>query len=171
MLTAELGAAAAKAGSMPATLIAMSAGGISIDFDRSVLLQMVVFLLLVVALKPLLFDPVLKVFEERERRNEGYRAEARRMQEEAGELLQRYERALDRVRQVASEERERIRVETAKLEAEILAEAQESTKRILEEGRREMEADVNAKRFELGKQSEKIASEMASRLLGREVWS
>ena len=169
MLTAELGAAAAKAGSMPLALLAMSGGGVRIDFDRSVLVQMVIFAALVVVLKPLLFDPVLRVFEERERRTEGYRAEARRMQEEAGELLRQYERELDRVRQVASQERERIRAETSQLEAEILAEAQQATTQMLDEGRRQIEAEVNAIRFELGQQSERIAAHIASRVLGREV--
>ena len=57
-------------------------------------------------LKPLLFDPVLKVFSLREERTEGARATARELQEKAGELLQKYEKELERVHQVAAEERE-----------------------------------------------------------------
>ena len=34
------------------------AGGVPLDFDRTVLLQIVVFAVLIVVLKPLLFDPM-----------------------------------------------------------------------------------------------------------------
>jgi F-type H+-transporting ATPase subunit b len=169
MLTAEFGAASAKAGSMPATVLAMSGGGIQIDFDRTVLLQALLFMVLVVILKPLLFDPVIRVFEAREKRTEGARAEAREMQDEAGELLQRYERELNRIREVASEERERLRVETAKLEAEILLEGQRAAAQTLEDGRRQIKAEGQAVRFELGQAAERLAKQMAARVLGREV--
>src|SRR3954453_8637843 len=66
------------------------------DFDLSFLLQMLVFASLIVVLRPLLFDPVLRVFEERERRTDGARDSARAMQEEAGALLSRYERSWPR---------------------------------------------------------------------------
>lgn len=144
-------------------------GGVSIDFDQTVLMQMVLFAVLVVVLKPLLFDPMLRVFEQREQRTEGAKADARHMQEEAGVLLRRYERELERVHRVAAEERERLRSETARLEAEILDQARESANRIASEGRRLVEAEVNAIRFELGKQSEVLAEQIASRVLGRGV--
>ena len=37
------------------------------DFDLTFVLQMLLFALLIVVLRPLLFDPVLRVFEERRR--------------------------------------------------------------------------------------------------------
>jgi F-type H+-transporting ATPase subunit b len=170
MLTAQLGAAAAHATSLPAGVLAMSGGGVRIDIDPlSVAVQMLVFAALIVVLKPLLLDPVLRVLEEREKRTDGARAEARRMQEEAGELLRQYERELDRVRQVASEERERLRAETTELEAEILKSAHQAAAEILEEGRQRIEKEINAMRFGLGRESERIAGEMAARVLGREV--
>jgi F-type H+-transporting ATPase subunit b len=165
-LTAEFGAVAART---PATVLAMSGGAIQIDFDRSVLVQALLFVALAVILKPLLFDPVLRLFEEREKRIDGARAEARQMQETAGELLRQYERELERVREVASEERERLRAETAVLEAEILAQAHEATAKILEDGHRQIETEISALRFELGQETERIARQMAASVLGREV--
>jgi F-type H+-transporting ATPase subunit b len=144
-------------------------GGVAIDFDRTVVLQMVLFSVLVVVLKPLLFDPMLRVFEERERRTDGARAEARAMQEQAGELLRKYEAELERIRRVAAQEREQARQETTRLEAEILRDGRETTTRILDEGRRRIDAELNAIRFELGQQSELLAQQAAARVLGREV--
>jgi F-type H+-transporting ATPase subunit b len=147
----------------------LASGGVSIDFDRTFIVQMVVFGLLVLLLKPLLFDPVLKIFEQREERTEGAKAAARHMQEKAGELLRRYERELERVGRVATEERERLRTETARLEAEILNEARAVTSETIEQGRRKLESEVAAIRFNLGKQSEILARDIATRVLGREV--
>ena len=145
------------------------AGGVPLDFDRTVLLQIVLFAVLIVALKPLLLDPVLKVFALREERTEGARATARELQEKAGELLQRYEKELERVKQVASDERDLLRSETTKLEAEILREARDATTRIVEEGRRKIELEVNSIRLAVGAESEKVAQMIVERVVGQGV--
>jgi F-type H+-transporting ATPase subunit b len=146
---------------------AMAGGGVPLDFDRSVLLQIVVFAVLIVVLKPLLFDPVLKVFSLREERTEGARATARELQEKAGELLRKYEKELERVQQVAAEERELLRSETAKLEAEILRDAREVTTRIVEDGRKRIETEVNSIRVAVGAESEKVAQMIVERVVGQ----
>jgi F-type H+-transporting ATPase subunit b len=145
----------------------MAGGGVPLDFDRSVLLQIVVFAVLIVVLKPLLFDPVLKVFSLREERTEGARATARELQEKAGELLRKYEKELERVQQVAAEERELLRSETAKLEAEILRDAREVTTRIVEDGRKRIETEVNSIRVAVGAESEKVAQMIVERVVGQ----
>lgn len=139
------------------------------DFDNTVILQAVLFTLLLLILKPLLFDPMLRVFALREERTDGARATARELQERAGELLGEYERELGRVAQVAAEERERLRAETAKLEATILQEAREATARIIENGRKKIEGEVNAIRFDLGRASERNAEEIVAQLLDRRM--
>jgi F-type H+-transporting ATPase subunit b len=160
--------AAPEMASLIASSLAM-AGGVSIDVDKTFVAQAVIFALLVVILKPLLFDPVLRVFEEREKRTEGARAEARVMQEKAGALLRQYEKQLENVNQVATQERERLRNETARLEAEILGEARLVALKVVEEGRGKIRGEVSKIRFDLGRQSEQIAKEIAERVLGREV--
>ena len=169
MLPAQLGAAVVEAGSLTPSILAMSGGGVRIDFDRTFLAQMIIFAVLIVLLDPLLFTPVLRVFQERERRTEGARDDARQMQEEAGELLQEYERALGRVRQAASEERERIRTETRRLEAEILEEATVAAAATVREGRRKIAAELDGMRKDLDAQAASVAREMASCVLGRSV--
>jgi F-type H+-transporting ATPase subunit b len=164
MLLELVGAAAAS--SLEGVLNAM-AGGVPLDFDRTVLVQIIVFTFLILVLKPLLFDPVLKVFALREERTEGARATARELQEKAGELLQRYEKELERVHQVAAEERDRLRSETSKLEAQILNEAREVTTRLVADGRHKIETEVNAIRFDLGKESERVAQMIVDRVSGQ----
>lgn len=151
------------------TLDFFASGGVNIDFDLTFIAQMVVFAALVVVLRPLLFDPVLGLFEERERRTDGARAEARQMQERAGELLVEYETELERVNRVAAEERDRSRAETARLEGEILAEARAAAAKIVDEGRARIEEEVHSIKFDLGRESERLAHDIASSVLGREV--
>lgn len=149
--------------------LAMSGSAIELDFNNIVVFQVVIFVALILVLKPLLFDPMLKIFALREERTEGARGTARELEEEAGELLTRYEAELIRINQAAAEEREHLRTETAKLEAQILEEARAAAAKIVDEGRSRIETEVNAIRFELGKQSERLAGDIASRVLGREA--
>jgi F-type H+-transporting ATPase subunit b len=144
-------------------------GRMTFDFDLTFVLQMVVFATLIVVLKPLLFEPVLRVFEERERRTEGARDAARSMQEQAGELLTRYEKELAKVREVARQERDRMRTETAKVEAEVMAQARETVNRILEEGRARIEKERHQIEFALGRESERLARNVAEAVLGRSL--
>lgn len=149
--------------------LAGGGGGVNLDLDLTFTLQMLVFAVLIVALKPLLFDPVLRIFEERERRTDGARDEAREMQKRAGELLERYEAELSRVGRAAAEEREKMRSETTRLENEIINEARSATAKILADGRRDIAQQVEKIRFDLGRESERLAHQVAARALGREV--
>ncbi len=146
-----------------------SAGGVNLDFDMTFVVQMVAFAILVMILKPLLFEPLLKLFEERERRTEGAKVLARRMDERAGELLRRYETELDVVRRTAAEERDKLRAEAQHLEAQILAEARADTAKLIAEGKRKLETERVATRAELSARVNDVARAIASRVLGREV--
>jgi F-type H+-transporting ATPase subunit b len=143
-------------------------GSVSLDLDNTVVFQLAIFLILMLVLEPLVFSPILRIFALREERTEGERARARELEEEAGSLLERYEQEVARVNQVAAEERDRARAETAKLEAEILEEARKSVARIVDEGRNRIATEVGKMRFDLGKESERLAQDVAARILGRE---
>jgi F-type H+-transporting ATPase subunit b len=142
---------------------------VNLDFDLTFLAHLVAFAVLVMILKPLLFDPLMKLFEERERRTEGAKLLARKMDEKAGELLQRYEAELEAVRRTATEERELLRTEGSKLEAQILAEGRAEVAKLIEQGRARLEADRRVLRAELSTRAADIARDIASRVLGREV--
>jgi F-type H+-transporting ATPase subunit b len=148
-----------------------SAGGVNLDFDLTFVVQMVAFTVLVLILKPLLFDPLMKLFEERERRTEGAKLLARRMDVRAGELLRRYETELEAVRRAAAEEREKLRAEGQRLEAQILAEARAETAKLIEQGKKKLDAERQAVRAELSTKATGLARDIAARILGRELAS
>jgi len=145
------------------------ASAINVDFDPTFLAQFVLFTMFVLVLRPLLFDPLLRVFEEREKRTGGAKHHAREMDAKAGELLTRYEAELDKVRREANLEREKLRKEAKDLETKIMAEAREEAARILESGKARIAAEVEQMRKELKDGQPALASEIASRVLGREV--
>lgn len=145
------------------------ASAISVDFDLTFVAQFLLFATFITLLKPLLFDPLLRVFEERERRTEGAKKEARAMDEEAGELLKQYEAEMEKVRREAGAEREKLRAETAKLEAKIMAEARAETALVIETGKARIAGEVEDLRKELERMKPELAAQIASRILGREV--
>jgi F-type H+-transporting ATPase subunit b len=91
------------------------------------------------------------------------------MQEKAGELLRKYEHELEKVNEVVAAERDRIRAETARLEAEQMAEARRLAAKIIDDGRERIAEEIHAVRFELGRDSERLARDIATSVLGREV--
>ena len=145
------------------------ASAIQLELTAVFFAQFVLFGLFVSILKPLLFDPLLRVFEERERRTEGAKLEAREMDAKAGELLQRYEAELGRVRREAGIERDHLRAETAKLEAQIMAEARAEAAAIIAGGKAQIATEVADLRRDLEAQKPQLAAQIASRILSREV--
>lgn len=146
-----------------------SQAGVTVDFDGSVLIQFVAFIILFLLIKPLLLDPFLRVIEERERRTIGAKDEAREMDEKAADIIRRYEAELEKVRRVAGEERERMRSEAQKLEARILGQAREAADRVVEEGRARIAKEAEMIRTDLRAVTTTLASDIAERVLGREV--
>lgn len=140
---------------------------VAVDFDKSVFLQMMLFSLLVIVLKPLLFDPMLRVFALREERTDGAKSEAREMQEKAAEILSNYESQVAKVRSEATSERDNLRKETAAREAEILEEARVAAEVIAKEGREKLAVEVAALSSDLDKHAAVLAKEIAGGVLGK----
>jgi F-type H+-transporting ATPase subunit b len=144
-------------------------GGVEVDFDMTVLFMVGLFVILWVALKPLLFDPMLKLFEERERRIDGAKLLARKIDEKSAGALTKYEDEMQKGRASANAEREKIRAEGLKREAEILARVRAATTKTLEDGRKQMQLEMAQAKAGLDTEMAGIASDFASRALGREV--
>jgi F-type H+-transporting ATPase subunit b len=144
-------------------------GGVTVDFDLTVLGQVVLFLILLVVLKPMLFDPMLHLFEERERRIDGAKLLARKIDEKSATALTTYETEMAKARASANAERDKLRGEGLKQESEILARVRAATAQTLEEGRKKMQEEVTRARASLQGEAGSIAKELATRVLGREV--
>jgi F-type H+-transporting ATPase subunit b len=144
-------------------------GGVDVDFDATLLIMVALFVFLWIVLKPLLFDPMLRLFEERERRVDGAKLLARKIDEKSAGALATYESGMQQGRAAANEERDRIRAEGLKREAEILAAVRAQTAVTLEAGRNQMKEAAAGARKALAAEMTTLAADFASRALGREV--
>ena len=131
--------------------------------------QIVLFLILLVVLKPMLFDPMLRLFEERERRIDGAKLLARKIDEKSASALTTYEAEMAKARAAANSERDKFRAEGLKKESEILDAVRAATAKTMEEARKRMGEEVSRARTALQGDGATMAKELATRVLGREV--
>ena len=146
-----------------------ASGAVTVDVDPTFVGQIVLFTLLFVLLKPMLFDPMLKLFEERERRTAGAKDDAKKMYAEADQIVQQYEVELDKVKRQAGDERDKLRAEGLRKEQAILAKVRKETNAMVDEGRSKLAREGAALRTELDASSAELAKEIATRVLGRSV--
>lgn len=138
---------------------------ISVDFDKSAFLQMILFAGFVILLKPLLIDPMLALFAAREAGTEGVKDEARQMQERAADILRRYEKEVTSARAQAAQARDASRLETAALESAILGEGRKSADQLTSQGREKIAKEIKAFAAELENLRPLLADQIQTRIL------
>jgi F-type H+-transporting ATPase subunit b len=150
-------------------LAASAPQAITVDVDWTFLVQIGLFVGLTLMLKPVLFDPMLKLFEEREKRIDGAKLQARRIDEKSVTALTKYEGEMAKARAAGGLERDKIRVEAMKREQEILGAVRAATSKTLEDGKRAAQVEADRARTTLRNDATTMARDLASRVLGREV--
>ncbi len=147
----------------------MREGAVTVDIDKTVVVQIVILLVLLVALKPLLFDPTLKLFEEREKRIDGAKKLARDTDKKSAAAEGEFDKQMHKAQAAGNAERDRLRAEATKVENEVLSKMRAETAQILEHGRRATQTDLNAARTQLQSEANSLGRALASRALGRDV--
>jgi F-type H+-transporting ATPase subunit b len=150
-------------------LAASAPQAITVDVDWTFMVQVVLFVVLTLILKPVLFDPMLKLFEEREKRIDGAKLQARRIDEKSVNALTKYDGEMAKARAAGGVERDRIRVDAMQKEQEILAAVRAGAAKTLEDGKKAAQAEADRARAALRDDATTMARELASRVLGREV--
>jgi F-type H+-transporting ATPase subunit b len=143
---------------------------IDVDATPSLfLIQLGLFVVLTLVLKPVLFDPMLKLFEEREKRIDGAKVQARHIDEKSATALTEYESAMAKARAAANAERDKLRAEGAKAEAEILAKVRATAAQTIDAGKKRTQEEAGRVRATLRADAAALARDLASKVLGREV--
>ena len=150
---------------------ALVEGGVTVDLDLTLFVQLGFFLVLLFVLKPTLFDPMMRLFEEREKRIEGTRHEATKEDERSAKALAKYEAICAKGREAGAVDRDALRAAGTKREQEILAKVRAEVAATLEQGRAAIAVETRAARQELEGEVRVLGREAASRALGREVKS
>lgn len=153
------------------SLSTFAEGAVTVDLDASLFVQLGVFLVLLLVLKPTLFDPMMKLFEEREKRIEGTRHQATKEDERSAKALAKYEAIMGKARDAGSAERDALSQSGLKQEAELMSKVRGETAATLEQGRAAIGKESQAARQQLASDAKVLGREIASRVLGREVAS
>ncbi len=161
-------AAAALGFSLPHA--AHAAGQLELVPDVPILVGLVVlFLVLVLPINQLLFKPIFRVLDDREERIAGTRKRGEQLEQEAQRSLERYQSSLQSVREEAEQERRSL-LESARGEAlAATSAARAEVERRLESARAEINSSLDAARATLRTQSQELAREAASQVLGRAI--
>lgn len=140
-----------------------------IDFDLTVLIQLVVFLLTALILSRFLFKPFLAMRAARSEGIEGAREQATRMDDEARAKIADYEVRFAKARTRANDERAKVRAEATNREREITDAARKETEVTLDAARRTLDKDAEGARQALAPRADEIARSIVKKVLGREV--
>lgn len=153
---------------MHASFAVLLAGGI-IDLDGTALVQLILFVVGLLVLRKVLFQPMVAVFEAREAAIDGAKQEAKDMAAVAKEKSGTFEERMATVRAEAQEVRDKLRQEGVALERKVLVNVREEVARSAEAA----EQDLSQQRQRLTKEMEQsvpaLARDVAERVLGRSV--
>ena len=140
-----------------------------LDIDGTAFIQFGIFLVMALLSNQLLFKPYLRMREQRDDGMEGARKEAENLSAEADAKLADYEQKLASARARAQEERRKIREEAAENLASITEKARASAQEAVEAADLKVKTETESARAELLPKADALASQMVSKLLGREV--
>lgn len=143
--------------------------GALIDLDGTLVVQLVLFFIAFGVLYPLVFKPMVAMFEAREEAIDGARAEARSKEQQAREKADKFEQEMHDIRVSASAERERLRQEGQKLERTILERVRQETQKQASEADERIQTEARKVRSDMESNIPQLARQIASKLLGREV--
>jgi len=139
--------------------------------DYTAAIQFLIFIVTLLVLGRFLFQPIMSLFEERERKTLGTQKEADSVKEKADSLIAQYEADIERERKDAAGEREKIRQEASESSRAMLEKAREEGQKAVDEIKARLEQELSSARESLRKDASELARQMALRLLGRPLLS
>ena len=148
---------------------ALLSEGSIIDLDGTIWIQLSLFGIAFFLLRPLVFRPMIALFEARESAIEGSKLEALRLQDEAAAETEEFDEEMRRLRLLAGEERDRLRAEGKRLERTVLDRVREETDTQLADADAQLAGEATKLRAEVKASVPALAQQIASKLLNREV--
>ena len=138
-----------------------------ISLDGSIIAAIFIFLVLVVALNKILFQPLLQVQAERESRTTGLMARTRKKLDHNLELLNQYQTAIKNCRIEGYRRQEQMRAEAMNKRGEALTEARADAERLMQESRDSIQAQGQAAKAKLDYEAREMAGGIAASILRR----
>lgn len=140
-----------------------------VDIDNTIFIQGAIFLVLIVVLKPLLFDPWLAARDRRSQRIGGAFEEAALLREQAAEKSAEYDARLRRAKDEAMSLRSDRRKAAEGEEAQLVAAARREASESLDATKTKISSDIEQARSELQSRVDSLATDVTKQVLGRAV--
>jgi F-type H+-transporting ATPase subunit b len=140
-----------------------------LSVDATAVVVFLTAIALVWILNPLLFKPLNHVLEERDRRTEGYHAEAQAMLAECEHKLARYEEQMRRARAETYETLEQRRKEALAHRARIIAAAKQDVANQIAQARQQLQQQVAEAKSQLTTEAPAMAQRIAAGILNRQT--
>ncbi len=137
------------------------------ELNATVLIQAIIVLVLMAWLSPVLFGPLMKVFEERERRTHGAAKDAEKYAGSANEKSAIVEQKTKEAQVEARNVLVQLREKASETEKAMIAKARESAASRLDEARAELFDATETARGALKGDANAIADEIVKKVLGR----
>jgi F-type H+-transporting ATPase subunit b len=136
-----------------------------ISIDSSILWAILIFLTVVVALNFLLFQPLLRVQEERQSRTSGLVERSRKQLDHYLDLFNRYQASIKNGRMEGYKRQEELRSEAMRMRAEALEQARKKSGQLIAESRDSIQNQVIDAKAQLERDADEIARGIAASIL------
>jgi F-type H+-transporting ATPase subunit b len=140
-----------------------------IDIDKTLLLQMINFLVLLIVLNFILFKPILQIMREREQGISSSLGDARNAQERMQTIQEQYNASLAEAKQKAVTTYNAVYQQGLDAQRDMISAERAKAAELLVKARKEIAASSAAARADLKKDAEKLSQEITTKLLGRAV--
>jgi F-type H+-transporting ATPase subunit b len=140
-----------------------------ISLDISILYQIILYLVLLLILNKILFQPYLHLLEGRERSTIGAQHDSAALEHEGARLRAEYEEKIAQAQAAGYAAREAILQDGRQQREKILSQARAEAARTLEEVRREVTTALERERRLAAAEAVAVAADMVSKVLGRRV--
>jgi F0F1-type ATP synthase membrane subunit b/b' len=144
----------------------LAAGGSIIDLDATFFILVGLFFVAMLVLSTLLFNPVFKVLDARRSATEGAMEESRMLAREAEEKRREYEKLLQEIKSKAAADREAMRIESRRSEAEALERGKKDANAIIEDARVSLRSEIDQTRKNLEDDVRMLGEALAAKVLG-----
>jgi F-type H+-transporting ATPase subunit b len=140
-----------------------------ISLDSSILYQIILFVVLWLILNKILFQPYLRLLEEREHRTTGAQHDSAGLEQEGARLRAQYEEKIAQAQAAGYAAKDSILQEARQQREKILGQAREEAANKLEQVRREVALALENEKQLAATEAAAVAGEMVSKVLGRKV--
>jgi F-type H+-transporting ATPase subunit b len=140
---------------------------VSVSFDWSLVVQIINFLLLLLALNAFLYQPILKIMKKREDLFDTFRHRATSAKKEIEESEFEQKKFKTKVYAEGFKIQTDLKSQGQEKEKQILSNAQGDSADRLEQARQKLSGQVESTKKSLEVEAQNIAREMASKILGR----